>query len=680
MLKNKKGKSIVTVILVLLLLLLLGAGVFLGFHMWKNWEDAQQHAGGKPTPTQGVTPTEEVTPSPTGEVTPTEEVTPSPTGEVTPTEEVTPSPTGEVTPTEEVTPSPTGEVTPTEEVTPTPTSEVTPTPTGEVTVEYTYTEKTAVMYTKENVNVRDLPSTSGDKIGILGAGKEVKVTGQCVETGWYRISYKNMVGYVSDRYVTDEKPAEPTPKPTPEPTPTATPEPTAQPTPTPTQAPSYTYTDMDAVMYAKESVNIRSLPSTAGEVLSALNEGQEVKVTGQCVENGWYRIVYYNSVGYVSGRYLTNEKPAEVTTAPSATPEPTAAPTQQPVVTPKPTEQPTVTPTQAPKYTYTEMDTVMYAKESVNIRSLPSTAGDIVSGLNTGQEVKVTGRCVETGWYRVIFYDIVGYVSGGYLVNEKPVESAAEPSTEPTPQPTTVPPRSRNLSTERIAFSFGAAKNGKPHNITVENQKAFDAYDLNALAWDNKSKEKVLYLTFDCGYKYGDLVNQILDTLKAKKVKATFFCVLDFVQEASSEVKRMIAEGHNVGNHTATHPDCTKISREKMADNLARLDNYMETNFNYQTKYFRFPEGAYSESALDVAYQEGYRSVFWSIAHADWDPENQPGTDVTLKTLKNRLHPGAVILLHAMSSDNAEVLGEFIDYARSQGYVFRSLDQYNYWK
>lgn len=242
------------------------------------------------------------------------------------------------------------------------------------------------------------------------------------------------------------------------------------------------------------------------------------------------------------------------------------------------------------------------------------------------------------------------------------------------------PNNTRGLSTTRSPFSFGVAKNGTPHDITVNNQKVFDGYDLNALVWDNKTQgAKVLYLTFDCGYKYGNLTERILDTLKEKNVKAAFFCTLDYLEEAPETVARMIEEGHIVGNHSTTHPDCTTISREELAKELLGVDNYMRVNFGYSTKYFRFPTGAFSQSTLDVVDNVNHRSVFWSVAHADWDPVNQPGVETSYSTVTSRLHPGAVILLHSTSPDNADILGRVIDYAIANGYEFRSLDQYEYW-
>ena len=250
------------------------------------------------------------------------------------------------------------------------------------------------------------------------------------------------------------------------------------------------------------------------------------------------------------------------------------------------------------------------------------------------------------------------------------------PSTEYT---VADPYNSRGLDGERKPFSYGAAKNGAPHAITVNNQARFDSYGTNGLAWDNKSGERVLYLTFDCGYKYGDLTERILDTLLEKEVRAAFFCTMPYLKTEPYEIARMINEGHVVGNHSVNHPDCTTVSRERLASELLGVHNYMRVNFGYTPEYFRFPTGAYSEDSLELVSSVGYKSVFWSVAYADWDPQNQLGEEAAFSQVTSRLHPGAVILLHSTSPDNAAILSRVIDYARAEGYEFRGLDEYPFW-
>ena len=242
------------------------------------------------------------------------------------------------------------------------------------------------------------------------------------------------------------------------------------------------------------------------------------------------------------------------------------------------------------------------------------------------------------------------------------------------------PMNMRHLSTEGIDHAFGVASDGKPHWITVENQQRFDSWGTDALAWDNITQEKVLYLTFDCGYEYGDITSQILDVLEEKQVNTTFFCTMTYLRSAPEVVARMIEEGHNVGNHSLSHPaDCAALSREQMVVEALAVENYLRVNFGYSAKYFRFPSGTYSENAIDALHSVGYRSVFWSIAYADWDPENQMEEAAALDLLTQRLHPGAVILLHTTSPVNAAILTDFIDECLAQGYRFCSLDDYPGW-
>ena len=235
----------------------------------------------------------------------------------------------------------------------------------------------------------------------------------------------------------------------------------------------------------------------------------------------------------------------------------------------------------------------------------------------------------------------------------------------------------RGLSNEKSGFGFGVAKNGVAHSISFGNQARFDAMpNVEALALDTKNQDKRMYLTFDCGYEYKNLTANILDTLKEKNVKAAFFVTLDYLENNPQFVQRMIDEGHIVGNHSATHPVFPDISRTKMAEELYRVDEYLQKHFNYKTTYFRFPTGANSENSLELVTSIGYKSIFWSLAYGDYDTSNQMGYDKAYKTVTDRFHSGAVILLHAISQDNADILGAVIDTAHSQGYTFKTLDDY----
>lgn len=250
--------------------------------------------------------------------------------------------------------------------------------------------------------------------------------------------------------------------------------------------------------------------------------------------------------------------------------------------------------------------------------------------------------------------------------------SATFTGLEPLPEktlPIIDPDNLRGLSTTAHNHSFGVSKGGVPHEISVNNQKFYEKY--GGLCLDT-SDEKVIYLTFDCGYENG-CTGRILDTLKEKNVPAAFFVTLSHVKSNPDLIARMINEGHIVGNHSDTHPNFSTISRTRMVEEIQNLDNYLRTKFGYSAPYFRFPEGACSENSLELVQSIGFKSVFWSTAYADWDVNNPKGKQYAFDTVTSRLHPGCVLLLHAVSYDNADALGDIIDYARAQGYVFKSL-------
>lgn len=243
---------------------------------------------------------------------------------------------------------------------------------------------------------------------------------------------------------------------------------------------------------------------------------------------------------------------------------------------------------------------------------------------------------------------------------------------EPLPQKKITvndPDNTRALSEKAVAHSYGVSKDGVPHDISVQNQKIYEKY--GGLCLDTSGK-KVIYLTFDCGYENG-VTPQILDTLKNKKVPAAFFVTAPYIESAPEIVTRMINEGHTVGNHSDTHPNFANISRAQMAAEIETVDNMLREQFGYSAPFFRFPEGSYSESALELVQSAGFKSVFWSSSYADWDVNAQKGSDYAFETVTARLHPGCVLLLHAVSQDNADALGDIIDFAREKGYEFKPL-------
>ena len=225
-------------------------------------------------------------------------------------------------------------------------------------------------------------------------------------------------------------------------------------------------------------------------------------------------------------------------------------------------------------------------------------------------------------------------------------------------------------SADNWGLSF--QEEGKPPigNASPEYLAAFDTH------YVCETEEKVLYLTFDAGYENG-YTAPILDTLKKHQVPAAFFLVGNYLETSPDLVKRMVEEGHIVGNHTYHHPDMSQISaKEAFQKELSDLETlFEEITGQPMAKYYRPPQGKYSEANLQMACDMGYRTFFWSLAYVDWYEEDQPTKEEAFEKLLGRIHPGAIVLLHSTSKTNGEILDELLTRWEEMGYTFRSLDQ-----
>ena len=195
-------------------------------------------------------------------------------------------------------------------------------------------------------------------------------------------------------------------------------------------------------------------------------------------------------------------------------------------------------------------------------------------------------------------------------------------------------------------------------------------------AYIGNTEEKVLYLTFDAGYENG-CTAQILDVLKANDVPAAFFLVGNYIEKNPDLVRRMVGEGHIVGNHTMHHYDMSKLSdKAAFSKELTDLEAlYPDTAGAEMPKFYRPPQGMYSEENLGMAQELGYRTIVWSRAYVDWKNDSQPTKDAAFQKLLPRTHNGAVVLLHSTSKTNAEILNELIGKWKEQGYRFGTLEE-----
>lgn len=272
-------------------------------------------------------------------------------------------------------------------------------------------------------------------------------------------------------------------------------------------------------------------------------------------------------------------------------------------------------------------------------------------------------------------------VEAGTLPSE--VEAETEPEAEPetaVPKPETEPEEEEpekktppegwelQLSSEDWGLGFGEPGTQPTGNASAEDLAWYDAYFIGS------ADENVIYLTFDCGYENGN-TEPILDALKKHDAKGTFFVVGHFLETAPDLVKRMVEEGHTVGNHTYHHLDMPTISdpekfREEM-DTVA--DKFKEITGEELSPYYRPPQGKCNVANLKMAQELGYCTIFWSLAHVDWNQDAQPGREESIQKLTSRIHPGAIVLLHNTSKTNGEILDELLTKWEEMGYSFRPL-------
>lgn len=246
----------------------------------------------------------------------------------------------------------------------------------------------------------------------------------------------------------------------------------------------------------------------------------------------------------------------------------------------------------------------------------------------------------------------------------------------PTPQVTQAPKTGdipSTLSNEKIS-SWQPGTN-KEHKVPVLNSKYKTLLDKYDGYYVGDTSQKVIYLTFDEGYENG-YTSSILDTLKKCDVKAAFFVTRPYIKSHPELIKRMVAEGHIVGNHTSNHPVLPNISSEKVIDEIKSTADYFEQVTGVKMPgYFRPPEGVWSERTLYITKSLGYKTVLWSMAYMDWDTNKQPGKEAALKFVDTYYHNGAILLLHAVSKSNTEAMEDIINSLKAKGYRFAPLTE-----
>ena len=234
------------------------------------------------------------------------------------------------------------------------------------------------------------------------------------------------------------------------------------------------------------------------------------------------------------------------------------------------------------------------------------------------------------------------------------------------------PTKETSASVQSASWGLSFQEEGKrpAGNATIDDLKQYNAY------YASDTDEKILYLTFDAGYENGN-TPAILEALKKHQAPAVFFAVGNFIKDNPDLIKRMITEGHIVGNHTMTHPDMSQISSmESFQKELEGVEElYTSVTGEPMTKFYRPPRGVYSTENLSMAKELGYSTFFWSLAYVDWIQEQQPSKEEAFQNLIPRSHPGAIGLLHNTSSTNAAILDELLTKWEEMGYQFHSIKE-----
>lgn len=228
------------------------------------------------------------------------------------------------------------------------------------------------------------------------------------------------------------------------------------------------------------------------------------------------------------------------------------------------------------------------------------------------------------------------------------------------------------ISNKKICWGIKRNNSHQQPDVGENNQKILE--DNDGICLGNKD-EKTIYITFDNGYEAG-YTNQILDTLKENEVRATFFITAHYLNTASNIVERMIKEGHIIGNHTANHKSMPEITNEEIKEEVMKLHYAVYEKFGYEMKYIRPPKGEFSERTIIATNNLGYKHVMWSFAYVDWDENKQPNEEDAQKMIQDNLHNGEIMLLHANSKTNANILDNVIKEIKAKGYEIKSLDDF----
>ena len=227
------------------------------------------------------------------------------------------------------------------------------------------------------------------------------------------------------------------------------------------------------------------------------------------------------------------------------------------------------------------------------------------------------------------------------------------------------------VSTAKVSwYTMRNSSHKRPSGAwTVSKLKKYNAY------YVAPTKEKVIYLTFDCGYENGN-TRKIMKVLKKHGAKATFFVTKSYISTSAKICRQMKKEGHFVGNHTCSHPSIPSLSAKSLKKEINGCASYFKKKTGYKIDpFFRPPMGEFDSRSLKIVKSLGYKTIFWSMAYYDYDTSKQPSLSYVKNFFKQNYHKGAIPLIHAVSSSNAKSLDSVLRMLEKKGYRFGTLNE-----
>ena len=208
--------------------------------------------------------------------------------------------------------------------------------------------------------------------------------------------------------------------------------------------------------------------------------------------------------------------------------------------------------------------------------------------------------------------------------------------------------------------------------VTVNSQ--LNALGANVLVFASDANTPNAGIAFQAGYEAG-YTEKVLDILKQYDVKATFFVTMEYVTHNPDIITRMIDEGHEIGNHSATAPEdgIANYALDDQMNDALRLQNYMEEHFGYTMTKYNFNSGVYSAQQAILMTKMGYQFTFCSLNYDDYDPEKSFNSQEVLASLTDMMHNGCIYCFHMTNPVTVEILPGLLQNLKDAGYNIVSL-------